>query len=75
MSNELKDIATSVYSFTEKLIEEGNTPFAVAAVYIMVAMQIYRTSLSEDEYNSMVDTISEARDKVQILTDIGRTIN
>jgi hypothetical protein len=75
MDNELKSIADVIYELTSKLIDEGNTPFAVAAVYTMIAMQIYRTGLSEDEYNAMVDTISAARDKVQILTDIGRTLN
>jgi hypothetical protein len=74
MNNELKSIADVIYDFTGKLIDEGNTPFAIAAVYTMIGMQIYRTGLSEDEYNAMVDTISAARDKVQILTDIG-TLN
>jgi hypothetical protein len=76
MDNEMKNLADTVYNFTGKLVEEGNTPFAVAAVYTMIALQIYKTSLSEEEYHSMVNAISLSRDKVQPLNIVSdRTLN
>lgn len=43
---------------------EDHRPLEVAATMITQALAIYKTILSEDEYNSMVDMISESRDRV-----------
>jgi hypothetical protein len=67
---ELIEISDRMYQLTGKLIEEGQKPFAIAAIYIMIAMQIYRTMLSEKDYNEMVDTISSNRNQVQTLTQV-----
>jgi hypothetical protein len=67
---ELFAIADRLYKVTNDLIAEGHKPFAVAAVHVMVAMQMYKTSLSEEEYNLMVDSISQSRDKIKSLNDI-----
>ena len=70
---ELIEISDRMYQLTEKLIEEGQQPFAIAAIYIMIAMQIYKTMMSEEDYNQMVDTISANRDKVMTLTQIAKS--
>ena len=70
---ELHVVADRMYELTGKLIEEGQKPFAIAAIYIMIAMQIYKTLLSENDYNEMVDTISDNRNDVKTLTDIARS--
>ena len=67
---ELIEISDRMYQLTGKLIEEGQQPFAIAAIYIMIAMQIYKTMLSEKDYNEMVDTISSNRNQVQTLTQV-----
>ena len=59
-----------IYQMTSMLIAEGEKPFAVAAMYTMVALQIYKTMMSEQEYNRMVDIISESRDRVKPLGNI-----
>jgi hypothetical protein len=69
MDNELQDLSNQVYTSTFDLIDSGNSPLAVAAMYAMVALQIYRTSLSEEDYNTMVDEISAMRNHVRMLTD------
>lgn len=63
----LQSLTSQMYTITEELVAEGNSPFAVAAVHVMIALQIYKTSLSEEEYNLMVDSISINRDKVKPL--------
>ena len=40
-------------------------PEMVAGVYMAQAMRFYKTFLSDDEYNDMIDTISESRDKIK----------
>jgi len=72
-SQELQEISDRMYQLTGKLIEEGQRPFAIAAIYIMIAMQIYRTMMSDEDYNQMVDTISANRDKVMTLTQIAKS--
>lgn len=67
---ELIEISDRMYQLTGKLIEEGQQPFAIAAIYIMIAMQIYKTMLSEKDYNEMIDTISSNRNQVQTLTQV-----
>jgi len=37
----------------------------VAAILMAQALSIYRSGLSEEEYNSMVDTISASRGQVK----------
>ena len=37
----------------------------VAAILMAQALSIYRTGLSDDEYNKMIDTISASRGQVQ----------
>ena len=67
---ELMMLADRFYKLTSDLVVEGHKPFAIAAVHVMIALQIYKTSLSNEEYNLMVDSISANRDKVKALTDI-----
>lgn len=72
-SQELHEISDRMYELTGKLIEEGQRPFAIAAIYIMIAMQIYRTMMSDEDYNQMVDAISANRDNVMTLTQIAKS--
>lgn len=69
----LQEISDHMYTLTGKLIEEGRRPFAIAAIYIMIAMQIYKTMLTEEDYNEMVDAISQNRNQVQTLTQIAKS--
>ena len=66
----LQRIADVVYGKAGELIAEGERPFAVAAVFSMVSLQIYKTLLSPEEYNQMVDSISDQRDSIIALTDM-----
>ena len=42
-----------------------HSPLEIAAIMMTQALSIYRTSMSENEYNKMVDAISDNRDKVK----------
>jgi hypothetical protein len=50
--------------FTEELSEKYDA-LAIAGVMTAQAFSIYRTAMSESEYNQMVDNISDSRDLVQ----------
>ena len=70
IDTELNTAADQIYRLAGDMIAEGQKPFAVAAVFTMVALQIYKTSLSAEDYNMMVDSISESRDKIQTLPEM-----
>ena len=53
-------------ALTNKFSEAGHSPFAAAAIMAKLACMIYKSSLSPEDYNLMIDTISNSRD--QILT-------
>ena len=41
------------------------SPLVIAGTFAALALQIYRSSLSNEDYDSLVDAISEHRDEVQ----------
>ena len=54
------------------MIGKDHSPLAIAAILMTQALSIYKTVLEEDEYEQMVDSISNSRDKVAKLTpDMG----
>lgn len=63
-------VADRIYKTTTELMIEGHQQFAIAAALTMVAMQIYKSSLSKEDYDKMVDSISNSRDQVMSLNDI-----
>ena len=69
-NQELARLADSVYGNAGELIADGYAPLAVAAVYIMIALQIYKTTLSPEDYQAIVDSISESRNDVRSLTEM-----
>lgn len=46
----------------------SHSPLEIAAVLLSQAMSIYRTVLDTEDYNKMIDDISDMRDKVKIIT-------
>lgn len=60
----LQQLYDNYLEFTDHMVgEHGAMP--VAAIMMAQAMSIYKSALSEDEYNQMVDAISSSRDKVK----------
>jgi len=65
MANDnLQELYTRYMQFTELMIED-NKPLEIAATMMAQALSIYKTVLNEEDYNSMVDSISDSRDKVK----------
>lgn len=58
-----------VSDFAAQKIAEGRAAFEVAAALVTIGISIYKTTLSAADFNSMMDTVSESRDKITKLTD------
>lgn len=48
-------------------MEQGHSPLEIAATIISQGLVLYKTTLSDKDYHSMVDNISNLRDSVKQL--------
>jgi hypothetical protein len=62
---QLQEIYDKYMSFTDELVGEYGTVLEIAAVMMAQALSIYRSTMSEEDYNRMVDTISASRSEVK----------
>lgn len=62
--NELQNLYDTFFKFASEQCFE-HSPMAVAGVMIAQALTIYKSAMSEEEYNLMVDNISAQRSKVK----------
>jgi hypothetical protein len=65
--NELEMIYAEMLDFTSHMVAEHGA-MEVAGVMMAQALSIYKTGLDEIDFNSMVDSISSSRAKVQKFT-------
>lgn len=63
--DQLMAIQTSYIELTKRFMEEGFDGFACAAIMTKLALMIYKSALSEEEYHLMIDEISSSRDYVK----------
>lgn len=67
--DELLAIEISYMELTNKFTDSGISPMASAAVMAKIAFMIYKTSLNAEDYNSMIDTISDSRDLIKSFSE------
>ena len=60
----LQELYDQYLNFTDQMVEEHGA-MEVAAIMMAQSMSIYKTAMSDDDFNRMVDTISASRNKVQ----------
>jgi hypothetical protein len=61
--NRTEELYSKYIKFTEIMLE-GYDSLEIAGVMTAQALSIYRTVMTEEEYNQMVDSISDSRDLV-----------
>ena len=49
----------------EKWASDGHSPMAMAAVFTVMGLQIYRTCMNDQDFNDMMDNISASRNMIQ----------
>ena len=71
-TDQLQTLYQDYWAFHASMIDKEHSPMEIAAILVAQALTLYKTVLDEDEYNSMVDSISDSRDKITKLTpDMG----
>ena len=67
-NNDMNDGLTDLYSkylvFADQMAQNHNA-MEIAAVMMAQALTIYKTALSEEDYNNIVDVMSISRDSVK----------
>lgn len=63
----MSDIYKEYFRVHEKFLEAGYSPLEVAATLIAHGLIIYRTVLEDEDYQKMVNHISETRGNVPVL--------
>lgn len=69
---ELMAMEISYANLTQKFVEDGFNQYACAASMIKLAFMIYKSSMSIEDYNSMIDSISDNRDKIKSFAEIAQ---
>ena len=59
---DLERIYNEVFANATKYMDDYEVQ-AVAATYMAIAMRLYKTSLAEDEYRAMIQTVMESEVK------------
>ena len=54
-----------LYKVMGTWMSQDNESLAVAAVLMATALRIYRTSLSDDDYDQMMDYLSDTRENIE----------
>jgi hypothetical protein len=62
----MEDLYEKYVLFNNEMLE-SHRPLEIAAIMITQGLSIYKTMLSEEEYQKMVDSISDAREQVKII--------
>jgi hypothetical protein len=62
----LIEFQATVLKLANKMIKNNFHPTDVASIMSNVALQMYKTSLSDQEYNQRIDYISRHRDRNEV---------
>ena len=64
----LETLYACYLGITDKMVEEFGA-MAVAGVMMAQALSIYKTALNEDEFNMIVDRVSQSRNDVKTFSN------
>lgn len=67
---ELMAMEISYANLTHKFVDEGFSQYACAASMVKLAFMIYKSSLNAEEYNEMINSISDSRDRIKSFAEI-----
>lgn len=67
-TDQLDELYQDYWAIHSQMIEKGHNPLEIAAILVAQSMSIYKTVLDTDDYDKMVDDISNMRYNVKELT-------
>lgn len=64
-TNDMLDVQASLLEMVNGMVDSGVNSMVIAAMMSNIALQMYRTTLSDEDYNAMVDYISANRGRIK----------
>jgi len=68
--NQLLALEASFMDLSGRFIDEGFSPYAIAAIMTKISFMIYKTTLNAEDYNAMIDSISANRDRIRSFEEL-----
>lgn len=65
--SDMEQLYEKILAYTNDLLHDHD-PLEVAAILTTVAMRMYRTALDDQEYENMIDAISDSRSAIKSFT-------
>lgn len=66
-TDQLDELYQNYWAIHSQMIDKGHSPLEIAAILVAQSMSIYKTMLDSEEYDDMVDSISNMRYNVKEL--------
>lgn len=66
-NDRLEDVYRTYWKVHQRMIDDGYSVMEVAGVIMAQAMTLYKSNLTESEYNHVVDLISDSRDDIRTI--------
>jgi hypothetical protein len=67
---EMQEIKNACVELAAKFAERGISPFAIAACLTQTSLMMYKSMLSEEDYNMTIDYISKSRHIIKSFDEI-----
>ena len=66
-TNDMLEVQASLLEMVNGMVDSGVNTMVIAAMMSNIALQMYKTALSDEDYNAMVDYISANRGRIKSL--------
>jgi len=71
----LEELYNQITEIVAEQINDGYEVIEIAPIMIRVALELYRTTMSEEDYESMVEFIYENRNQINVIVSSGPSIH
>lgn len=61
----MERIYNDFFTLVNSELAAGQDPLEIAAAMTAISMSIYRTVLEDDDYQRMIDSVSDSRDRIR----------
>jgi hypothetical protein len=65
MKDKLQELYDIFFKLVLKEITQGASPSAVAGVMVAIASRMYRTTMNDEDFQKMMETIANSADKIE----------
>ena len=66
---QLLALEVSFAELTSRFVKEGFDPYACAAIMTKIAFMIYKSSMTPEDYDFMIDEISNSRNSIKTFAE------